>query len=103
MSRRSQRQPVRRDLETSEAGVHSEDGPRRPLADEAFDESLDEFETEALVLPEDELDEALDDEPEKEHTGADDQIDDPVRIYLMQMGEIPMLSRQEETSVANML
>ena len=42
----------------------------------------------------------LDDEHDNEHTGEDDQIDDPVRIYLMQMGEIPMLSRQEETSVA---
>ena len=51
-------------------------------------------------IPEDELDETLDDEHDIEHTGEDDQIDDPVRIYLMQMGEIPMLSRQEETAVA---
>jgi RNA polymerase primary sigma factor len=35
-----------------------------------------------------------------EHTGEDDQIDDPVRIYLMQMGEIPMLSAAEETAAA---
>ena len=48
----------------------------------------------------DELDEALDDEHDAEHTGEDDRIDDPVRIYLMQMGEIPMLSRQEEVAVA---
>ncbi|HZZ72500.1 MAG TPA: sigma-70 family RNA polymerase sigma factor [Pirellulales bacterium] len=33
-------------------------------------------------------------------TGADDQIDDPIRMYLMQMGEIPMLSRAEEISSA---
>ncbi len=33
-------------------------------------------------------------------TGADDQIDDPVRMYLMQMGEISMLSRPEEISAA---
>ncbi len=100
MSRHSQRQPVRQNLESSQAGFHSEDGPRRPLAGETFDEGLDDFETDALVVPEDELDETLDDEPEKENTGADDQIDDPIRIYLMQMGEIPMLSRQEETAVA---
>jgi RNA polymerase primary sigma factor len=31
-----------------------------------------------------------------EVTGDDDQIDDPVRIYLMQMGEIPLLSAKEE-------
>ena len=33
-------------------------------------------------------------------TGKDDQIEDPVRIYLMQMGEIPLLSRREEISAA---
>ena len=99
MSRHSRRQPVRRDLEASQAGFHSEDHPR-PLAEEAFDESFDDFETDALVIPEDELVETLGEEHEKEHTGEDDQIDDPVRIYLMQMGEIPMLSRQEETAVA---
>jgi RNA polymerase primary sigma factor len=30
----------------------------------------------------------------------DTRIDDPVRIYLMQMGEIPLLSRQEEVRAA---
>ena len=101
MSRQGRRQPVRHDLKSSEAGFHSEDSLHRPLVDELFDESLgDDFETDALVIPEDEIGEILDDEPNKEHTGEDDQIDDPVRIYLMQMGEIPMLSRQEETSVA---
>jgi RNA polymerase primary sigma factor len=33
-------------------------------------------------------------------TGGDDQIEDPVRIYLMQMGEIPLLSRREEIAAA---
>jgi RNA polymerase primary sigma factor len=35
-----------------------------------------------------------------EPTGGDDQIDDPIRIYLMQMGEILMLSRIEEVEAA---
>ena len=33
-------------------------------------------------------------------TGSDCHIDDPVRIYLMQMGEIPLLSRGEEVDAA---
>jgi len=33
-------------------------------------------------------------------TGGDDQIDDPIRMYLMQMGEIPMLNRAQEISAA---
>ena len=39
-------------------------------------------------------------ELDAELTGADDHIDDPVRIYLMQMGEIPLLSRREEIASA---
>lgn len=49
------------------------------------------------------LDDDLDDlspEDDLEETGADDQIDDHVRIYLMQMGEIPMLSRKDEIRIA---
>jgi RNA polymerase primary sigma factor len=33
-------------------------------------------------------------------TGSESHIDDPVRIYLMQMGEIPLLSRREEIAAA---
>ena len=33
-------------------------------------------------------------------TGSADRIDDPVRIYLMQMGEIPLLSRTQEVESA---
>jgi RNA polymerase primary sigma factor len=33
-------------------------------------------------------------------TGADAHIDDPVRIYLMQMGEIPLLNRKDEIQAA---
>ncbi|GAB6185261.1 sigma-70 family RNA polymerase sigma factor [Thermopirellula anaerolimosa] len=35
-----------------------------------------------------------------DHTGQDDRIDDPIRIYLMQMGEISLLSRDEEREAA---
>ena len=40
----------------------------------------------------------LDNETTSRPTG--DQIDDPIRIYLMQMGKIPMLSRFEEIEAA---
>ncbi len=42
----------------------------------------------------------MDESEEVETTGQDDCIDDPIRIYLMQMGEIPLLSRPEELRAA---
>ena len=56
----------------------------------------DAFEMDAPLVDDDlpaPTDEDLDEEYDVAHTGDDDQIDDPVRIYLMQMGEIPLLNR----------
>jgi RNA polymerase primary sigma factor len=79
--------------------------PDRPDFRADFDESVhDDIRSEAAPPGDHDLDDDLDDDMDVpsdiEHTGEDNHIDDPVRIYLMQMGEIPMLSRQEETTVA---
>lgn len=62
---------------------------RAPLEDPQFDFADEELDIE---LVDEHGDNDIDDE------GA--HIDDPVRMYLMQMGEIPMLNRTEEVSAA---
>ena len=72
------------------------DGAKRLVSDftEApFDDEIDELEA-----PE-ELDAEVE-EHVAEASGNDDQIDDPVRMYLMQMGEIPLLTRPQEIDSA---
>src|SRR5690606_22876141 len=54
-----------------------------------FDDELPDFETREAI---DEVGGSL-----------DGQIDDPVRMYLMQMGEIPLLSRDEEIAAAKQI
>ena len=58
-----------------------------PAIDTDEEPTLDELEQEEL-------------DAEQDLTGGDDRIDDPVRIYLMQMGEIPLLTRKEEVAAA---
>jgi RNA polymerase primary sigma factor len=102
-SRHSRRQPTDRDRSDFSSPHEELD---RPFAEESLEESFDgsladdDFDGDNLSLSVDEEEDAFGEEQETESTGSDDRIDDPVRIYLMQMGEIPMLSRQEESSVA---
>ncbi len=56
---------------------------------------IDDVAVEAVDLGGD--DSELDTSPD---TGMDGHIDDPVRMYLMQMGEIPLLTRAEEIASA---
>jgi RNA polymerase primary sigma factor len=62
----------------------------------------DEDEVAAQLGDEDELD---DDAAEQHdaHDAGDAAIDDPVRMYLMQMGEIPMLNRDHEVAAAQQI
>src|SRR5207342_2768589 len=47
--------------------------------------------------------EDLDDDLPLGPTGPAERIDDPVRMYLTQMGEIPLLTRDQEISLARQI
>jgi len=111
-SKRSQRRaPAKagRKTEVSQNGKASSHGSKgrkakAPVTDlefEAPQEELDELFLDDEAMPADEeLDLEEEEEEELQTTGTDDHIDDPVRIYLMQMGEIPLLNRSEEIAAA---
>ena len=62
------------------------------------DDQAEEREPEAAVVSEEEL--LRDAETPFYDDGDGKQIDDPVRMYLTQMGEIPLLSRNQEINLA---
>jgi RNA polymerase primary sigma factor len=74
-------------------------GPRIVAAEEfdAADELHSDIEADELVA--EEIPERFGDEVDLD-SAVEGHIDDPVRMYLMQMGEIPLLSRPEEISAA---
>jgi RNA polymerase primary sigma factor len=78
--------------------------PQNSLLDDCLDTVLDDSDDAPFAEPEvlGEM-EDLDEECQPDATGKDDQIDDPIRIYLMQMGEIPLLDRKEEVAAARQI
>jgi RNA polymerase primary sigma factor len=67
------------------------------VADDELVDS-DEFDTDDEVAIDPEL--AEDELAEDQAAGSTAAIDDPIRVYLMQMGEIPLLNREQEVAAA---
>ncbi|MEX2316047.1 MAG: sigma-70 family RNA polymerase sigma factor [Pirellulales bacterium] len=90
---------------TSQNGAPSRNGaaaPQRPVDDEFEALVVDDHVQEVVPL---ELEVEPDDETEGDYHAdggsSESHIDDPIRMYLMQMGEIPMLSRADEITSAS--
>ncbi len=99
---RTPRRPAPARTRTARSRVAASAPKNKPAPVQAsFDDPLDDDDFDDVLPPlDDELPESSGDERNAEPTGDDDRIDDPVRIYLMQMGEIPLLGREQELAVA---
>jgi len=83
--------------ETEAAGEEAEEEEEEGEEAEGTD---GEPRDEALDILDEEGDGPIPDETAPLGTGSTEKIDDPVRMYLTQMGEIPLLSRDEEIMLA---
>ncbi|QEG34876.1 RNA polymerase sigma factor RpoD/SigA [Bythopirellula goksoeyrii] len=89
MATRNRKSTTAKVKSPSKAAARQNGKPTSPAKNRSFKEEDEQD------LQEDDIDDSSDSE---EETESDDTsaIDDPVRMYLMQMGEIPMLSRDNE-------
>jgi RNA polymerase primary sigma factor len=82
-------------------GKHETNGDHSHQNDDDVDFAVNGvLDDEPLIEAEIDHDESLDVEQAVEEGSAESHIDDPIRMYLMQMGEIPMLSRDDELNSA---
>jgi len=87
-------------MHLDEMGVQLLDEAEVAAATQGEDEDSRRTGAAALDLLEEEAQGPLPDETAPLGTGSAEKIDDPVRMYLTQMGEIPLLSRDEEIMLA---
>jgi RNA polymerase primary sigma factor len=80
----------------------ADDDLREDAEDEKVDVKLAQFDDDAADGDESE-DVEVSIEIEEFSSGSRECIDDPVRMYLMQMGEIPLLTRAEELTSARLI
>ncbi len=105
MPKRTSRRPAQRKTSDNDFAYFDEEGDASVGLTEALvyeEEEEEDVESNEVVSIEDEL---VDDDSEEDffHDDDDEVVDateDPVRMYLMQMGEIPLLTRQQEVSAA---
>ena len=51
------------------------------------------------VVPEEDFEDAVEERGEESSAGRVDYIDDPIRMYLHQMGQVPLLTRDDEVKI----
>jgi RNA polymerase primary sigma factor len=102
MPKRASRQPASDPSISSEESFFEEDRDLIDTIPEGMEFEIEESEgLSNQAGPSDE--ELIDDDTEDyfvEEDGGVDATEDPVRMYLMQMGEIPLLTRQQEVTAA---